>query len=113
MPSRSDTLLDAAIHVVGTDGMRALTHRAVDAAAGLPTGSTSNLFRTREALLRAMVVRMIDTEVDGWTRLAGATAAPTTSDALAHLLASMVATLTGELRTLTVARYSLFMEAAR
>jgi DNA-binding transcriptional regulator YbjK len=113
MPSRSDTLLDAAIHVVGTDGMRALTHRAVDAAAGLPTGSTSNLFRTREALLRAMVVRMIDTEVDGWTRLAGATPAPTTSDALAHLLASMVATLTGELRTLTVARYSLFMEAAR
>ena len=41
MPSRSDTLLDAAIHVVGTDGMRALTLRAVDAAVGLPTVSTS------------------------------------------------------------------------
>jgi DNA-binding transcriptional regulator YbjK len=112
VPTSSETLLDAAIHVVGTEGMRALTHRAVDAAAGLPTGSASNLFRTREALLRAMVVRMIDTEVEGWGRLAGA-AAPATPDALAATLGAMVDTLTGSLRTLTVARYSLFMEAAR
>lgn len=112
MPTRSETLLDAAIHVVGTEGIRALTHRAVDAAAALPTGSASNLFRTREALLRAMVVRMIDVEVEGWGRLAGA-AAPTTPDALAATLGTMVETLTGPLRTLTVARYSLFMEAAR
>ncbi len=111
-PTRSETLLDAAIRVVGTEGIRALTHRAVDAAAGLPTGSASNLFRTREALLRAMVVRMIDTEVEGWGRLAGA-AVPTTPDALAATLGAMVETLTGSLRTLTVARYSLFMEAAR
>jgi DNA-binding transcriptional regulator YbjK len=111
-PTRSETLLDAAIHVVGTDGIRALTHRAVDTAAGLPTGSASNLFRTRDALLRAMVVRMIDTEVEGWGRLAGA-AAPTTPDALAATLGTMVETLTGPLRTLTIARYSLFMEAAR
>lgn len=112
MPTRSETLLDAAIQVVGTDGMRALTHRAVDAAAGLPTGSTSNVFRTREALQRAMVVRLIDTEVAGWEHLAGRTA-PTTPTALAATLATMVDTLTGSLRTLTVARYALFMEAAR
>lgn len=118
--SRSDTLLDAAIHVVGTEGIRALTHRAVDAAAGLPTGSASNLFRTREALLRAMVVRMIDTEIAGWDRLTGDLAgdlagdtAPTTPDTLAATLATLVESLTGALRTLTVARYSLFMEAAR
>jgi DNA-binding transcriptional regulator YbjK len=111
-PTRSEILLDAAIRVVGTDGMRALTHRAVDAEAGLPIGSASNLFRTREALLRAMVVRMIDVEVAGWGHLAG-DAAPTTPDALAATLGTMVETLTGSLRTLTVARYSLFMEAAR
>ncbi|GAA4711539.1 transcriptional regulator, TetR family [Promicromonospora umidemergens] len=112
MPTRSEALLDAAIRAVGTNGLRALTHRAVDAAAGLPTGSASNLFRTREALLRAMVVRMIDTEVAGWDRLAGA-ASPTTPEALAGTLGTMVETLTGPLRTLTVARYTLFMEAAR
>ena len=39
--------------------------------------------------------------------------APTTPEALADGLAAMVGTLTGELRTLTVARYALFMEAAR
>ena len=113
--SRSDRLLDAAIQVVGTDGIRALTHRAVDAAARLPTGSASNLFRTRQALLRAMVVRMIDTEIAGWSRLVADLddTSPTTPDALAATLAAMVENLTGPLRTLTVARYSLFMEAAR
>lgn len=107
-PSRSS----AAIDVAGRHGMRALTHRAVDAAAGLPLGSASNLFRTREALLRAMVVHMVDTEVAGWARLAGEVA-PTTPEALAVTLGALVGNLTGPLRTLTVARYSLFMEAAR
>lgn len=32
-------------------GVHGLTHRAVDAAAGLAQGSTSNLFRTRRALV--------------------------------------------------------------
>ena len=35
------------------DGGRGLTHRAVDRRAGLPQGSTSNYFKTREALLTA------------------------------------------------------------
>ncbi|HEX5919668.1 MAG TPA: TetR family transcriptional regulator, partial [Nocardioides sp.] len=46
MPDRRTVLLDAALELVGTQGMRGLTHRAVDAAAGLPAGSTSNYFRT-------------------------------------------------------------------
>ncbi len=51
MGTRRDDLLDAAICVLGESGIRGLTHRAVDAAAGLPAGSASNLFRTRDALL--------------------------------------------------------------
>ena len=35
-------------------GVHGLTHRAVDQAAGLPQGSTSNLFRTRQALVTAV-----------------------------------------------------------
>ncbi|WP_052466049.1 TetR family transcriptional regulator [Mobilicoccus massiliensis] len=35
-------------------GVHALTHRAVDEAAGLPQGSTSNRFRTRQALITAV-----------------------------------------------------------
>lgn len=112
MQPRSALILDAAIRVVGTDGIRALTHRAVDAAAGLPAGSTSNLFRTRGALLHALASHMVATELAAWDQLAAATT-PSTVDDLAGVLASTVAALVGPMRTLTVARYALFLEAAR
>ncbi|MBX6722355.1 MAG: TetR family transcriptional regulator, partial [Dactylosporangium sp.] len=40
--------------------MRGLTHRAVDRTAGLPEGSTSYYFRTRQALLHAVVERLAE-----------------------------------------------------
>ena len=47
-------LLEAATAVVADGGLRALTHRAVDAQAGVPEGSTSGYFRTRLALLTGL-----------------------------------------------------------
>lgn len=47
-------ILDSAIRVVAAGGMRGLTHRAVDAEAGLPQGSTSGYLRTRLALVTAL-----------------------------------------------------------
>ena len=44
---RRQLLADAAIAVISGSGMRALTHRAVDAAADVPSGTTSYHFRTR------------------------------------------------------------------
>src|SRR6266536_3042542 len=58
MPNRRETLLDAAVQVLGERGMRALTHRAVDAEAGVAAGSTANYFPTRESLLEAIVERV-------------------------------------------------------
>jgi len=46
------------VTVLARDGLRGLTHRAVDAEAGLPDGSTSNCFRSRSALLEAIVARL-------------------------------------------------------
>ncbi|TDD00295.1 TetR/AcrR family transcriptional regulator [Nonomuraea deserti] len=43
--------------------MRGLTHRAVDEAAGLPPGSTSNLARTRAALLELTLSRLTELEM--------------------------------------------------
>ncbi len=51
---RRQRLLDAAVEVVATSGLRGLTHRAVDGQAGLPEGTTSAYFRTRLALLSAL-----------------------------------------------------------
>jgi hypothetical protein len=51
MSARSELVTDAAIAIVATEGMRELTHRAVDELANLPIGSTSNVYRSREQLL--------------------------------------------------------------
>jgi len=55
---RKDLLADAAIHVVGEDGLRALTHRAVDTRAGLPQGTCSYHYPSRRALLAATLERI-------------------------------------------------------
>lgn len=56
--ARSAAIADAAIGLLVSGGLRALTHRAVDEAAGLPQGSTSNHARTRAALIDATLQRL-------------------------------------------------------
>ncbi|MEV6595783.1 TetR family transcriptional regulator [Actinoplanes sp. NPDC051346] len=61
MPTdRFAVLTDAAIDLLAERGMRGLTHRAVDAGAGVPQGTTSAYFRTRKALIEAVVRRIAD-----------------------------------------------------
>lgn len=55
---RRTVLADAGIDIVAERGLRGLTHRAVDAAAGVPEGSTSNHFRSRAALVEALAERI-------------------------------------------------------
>ena len=52
--ARQERLLSAAVRVVARGGLRGLTHRAVDAEAGLPEGSCSAYMRTRVALLQQL-----------------------------------------------------------
>jgi DNA-binding transcriptional regulator YbjK len=47
---RRRELLEAALRVVADEGLRGLTHRAVDRRAGLPEGTCSAYLRTRQAL---------------------------------------------------------------
>ncbi|GGP58894.1 TetR/AcrR family transcriptional regulator [Saccharothrix coeruleofusca] len=51
-PARRISLVNAAIEVLARDGARGLTFRAVDAEAGVPTGTASNYFANRDDLLR-------------------------------------------------------------
>jgi DNA-binding transcriptional regulator YbjK len=111
MASRRDDLLDAAISVLGERGTHALTHRAVDAAAGLPAGSASNYFRTRDALLNAVVERFAARERANWEDIA-AKVCPATPGELAQALAMFAQDSTGPQRTLTLARYAILVEAS-
>lgn len=51
---RRREILTAAMTVLAQQGNRGLTHRAVDREAGIPEGSSSAYFRTRDALLGAL-----------------------------------------------------------
>jgi DNA-binding transcriptional regulator YbjK len=57
-PERRTRLADAAVRVLAAQGSRGLTHRAVDAEAGVPTGTSSNYFASREVLVEALLARI-------------------------------------------------------
>lgn len=59
---RRTLLLDTAITVIADQGLRGLTHRAVQEAAGLPHGSVTYYFKTWDLLVLAVVDRMIEVE---------------------------------------------------
>jgi len=108
--NRRQILLDAAIGVLGEGGVRALTHRAVDAEAGVAAGSTANYFPTREALFEAIVERVSALERDHFDELA-AKVVPTTAAELGRAIAQWAIDATGVHRTLTLSRYAILVEA--
>lgn len=52
-------MADAGLRVLAASGARGLTHRAVDAEAGVPTGTASNYFPSRDGLLGALAERIM------------------------------------------------------
>lgn len=110
MPRRRDQVLDAAIAVLGSGGSRRLSHQAVDTAASVPAGTTSNYFRTRVALLDGVVGHLEALDRQDWESFATGIQ-PSGVDELAGALARFVAYSVGPARARTVARYSLFLEA--
>ncbi|BAU88177.1 tetR-family transcriptional regulator [Streptomyces laurentii] len=112
--SRRTLLADAALDVLADAGMRGLTHRAVDAAAGLPAGTTSAYFRTRSALLTALVRRLVERDQDELRTAAAHTPPPRTPADLVQGLTLLVAARTGgEGRRRSLARYACVLESVR
>ena len=106
MPHTRERALDAAVTLAGTEGVRALTHGRIDAAAGLPPGSTSNHFRTRAALIAGVVewIREKDQADAGAVEIRS-------PEQLIGALTAMIAIQSGPLAVRTRARYALFLEA--
>jgi DNA-binding transcriptional regulator YbjK len=118
--SRRALIADAAISTLARDGMRGLTHRAVDRAAGLPEGSASYYFRTRQALLQATVERLAElttTDMLDSAVMLDSTATPEEPghdlDALAAVTAALIGYWLTTGRDRQLARYELSLEATR
>lgn len=112
-PDRRTVLADAAIGVLADAGVRGLTHRAVDAAAGLPPGTTSAYLRTRQALLTALVRRLVELD-QGELQAMGERVVIRSSDELVQGIAELMShRLTGEGRRRSLARYACAVESVR
>jgi len=110
---RRGQILEAAAAVLADGGARALTHRGVDRTAGLPAGSTSNLFRTRDALVEGVVEHLIASELQAMPDLDQPLAGVAISDAtLVQMASQAISYALGPGRIHTLARRALFHEAA-
>ncbi len=114
---RRTLIADTTIDLVAAGGLRALTHRAVDAAAGLAAGSTSYYFRTRTALIAACYQRLAeldlaDLDADG-PPLPPPPLPPPDREAAAAALAGLLYRWLTAGRARQLARFELSLEAAR
>lgn len=108
MSSLRDRAVDAAVELLGTQGLKSLTHRRIDQKAHLPAGSTSNYFRTRHALLAGVADAIVQREMVG----ARPAFTPKTTGEFLDELVALLDRTTRDQRILTTARLVLFMEAS-
>ncbi|MFF9511504.1 TetR/AcrR family transcriptional regulator [Streptomyces sp. NPDC014724] len=110
--TRRQELADAAISTLARAGMRGLTHRAVDEAAGVPTGTCSYYFRTRQALLQAAVERLAEADTADLADRP-VIAEPADMAQVATVAADLVERWVAEGRERMLARYELSLESTR
>ncbi|KJK44109.1 hypothetical protein UK23_30645 [Lentzea aerocolonigenes] len=103
-----DRALAAAVELLGTEGLRGLTHARVDDRADLPKGSTSNYFRSRAALLDGVVDWMVRSE----TPQIESTFKPGSAEELIDQLCRLYGFMTGPNAVMVKARMVLWVEAA-
>lgn len=109
-PTTRDRALDAALELVGEQGIRALTHARVDERAKLPKGSTSNWFRTRDALVAGTVTWLAERERADFA--SAELPVVETMEQFIDALSGMIAVQTGPFTWRTRARFALFLEGA-
>ncbi|MFG2793376.1 TetR/AcrR family transcriptional regulator [Streptomyces sp. NPDC048419] len=111
---RRTLLADAALDVLAEQGVRGLTHRAVDRKAAMPPGTTSAYFRTRAALLTALVTRLVRLD-QAELQTTAETLPPlrTVEELVDGMVLFTRRRLTGEGRRRSLARYACAVESVR
>jgi DNA-binding transcriptional regulator YbjK len=110
---RRRLLLDAALRVAADEGLRGLTHRAVDRRAGVAEGSCSAYFRTRKALQAALTEYVAAALGDDVASLADALEGAQETDDRAVELAMHLFLRWLEERQLLLAKLEVSLEASR
>ncbi|MFF2326099.1 MULTISPECIES: TetR/AcrR family transcriptional regulator [unclassified Streptomyces] len=109
-PERRDRIIDAAIRVVGAQGIAGLSHRSVAAEADVPLGSTTYHFASLDELLIAALRRSNENFADVM-RESGALADPAAD--LAKALAGLLGAYFSGGRGRAELEYELYLAALR
>jgi DNA-binding transcriptional regulator YbjK len=109
---RREQILEAALRVIGRSGREAVTHRAVAEEAGVPLGSTTYYFDSRDDLLGQALEHVARKEADRYGRLGEELRKARTPRALADMLMDQLI-FEAEDRSAYIAEYELWLEAGR
>jgi DNA-binding transcriptional regulator YbjK len=112
-PERRALIADVAIEILAEVGAGGLTHRVVDTRANLPSGTTSNFFRTRLALLQGAAQRLAELHWQYVTEQRALIGRPNDRAAVAALLGRLLQSSDEQARVRNLARFELFLEGNR
>lgn len=111
-PARRAALADAGLRVLARAGARGLTHRALDAEAGLPRGTASNYFRSRDDIVAALMARLTERLTPDAEVVAALAARAPDRELYAAYLRDIVRRLLGD-RDAALCLFELRLESAR
>lgn len=109
---RRARILDAALDLVARAGAGELSMRAVADAAGVPLGSLTYYFASKEDLIEHALERAGAADAE-WVEAVLAASPPRTVRQASRLIAGLVAEAAGPRRAGTVARYELWLQLSR
>jgi DNA-binding transcriptional regulator YbjK len=89
-PARRAALLDAAIEVLAREGARGMTFRSVDQQAGVPAGTTSNYFPSRDEILTQAGERVYERLEPDESMIATSLSGPRNKERLTELMHELV-----------------------
>lgn len=109
---RRTQILKAALRLIGREGREAITHRAVAKEAGVPLGSTTYYFESRDDLLAQALQQMAAEQIAKYESLGPELSALDSPAKLAKRLLADLLTAAKD-RTAFIAEYELWLEAGR
>jgi len=109
---RREQILEATLRVIGRSGREAVTHRAVAEEAGVPLGSTTYYFDSRDDLLGQALEHVARTEADRHIELGHELRKARSPRQLADMLLDQLVFEIDD-RDAYIAEYELWLEAGR
>lgn len=110
--TRREQILEAALRVIGRAGTQAVTHRAVAEEAGVPLGSTTYYFDSKDDLLQQALEHVAASEVARYRDLGDQLREVESARELADRLIDELVDGVRD-RTAYIAEYELWLEAGR